>query len=137
MIRRSFIEDSPVLSDSFLSVTLSFKVNFMIERRYHIKKACSFLAYCLYIIQASAAYCRMDSTLARYIFPLTRQDTWWLFQSLLRSLPKDILAVVILLCISVFMVLFFRPNFFDALEKVSTILWISSAKWATSARHRK
>ena len=133
----------------------------MIERRCRIMKACNFFTCRLYTVQASAPYRRVDSTIARYILPLTRMDTWWLFQSLWRSRPKDALALAILLCISssmhpsldivlprevnsitefnlfpstmisssrvlvelgwystsVFLMLIFRPNFFDALEK--------------------
>ena len=149
----------------------------MIERRCRIMKACSFFTCRLYTVQASAPYRRVDSTIARYILPLTRMDTWWLFQSLWRSRPKDALALAILLCISssmhpsldivlpryvnsrtdfslfpstmisssrvlveldwystsVFLMLIFRPNFFDALEKASTIFCISSAECATCA----
>ena len=65
-----------------------------------IMKACSFFTCRLYTVQASAPYRRVDSTIARYILPLTRMDTWWLFQSLWRSRPKDTLALAILLCIS-------------------------------------
>ena len=34
----------------------------------------------LYTVHASAPYMRVDSTTARYIMPLTRTVTWWLFQ---------------------------------------------------------
>ena len=149
----------------------------MIELRFPIMKAFSFFTCRVYTVQASALYRRVDSTVARHSLPLTRMDTWWLFQNLWRGRPKDALALAILLCISssvhplvdivlprwvnsrtefslfpstmiswsrvlvvlgwyrtsVFLMLIFRPNFFDASEKASTILCISSAKWATNA----
>ena len=144
----------------------------MIERICRIMKACSFFTCCLYTVQASAPYRRVDNTIARYILPLTRMDTWWLFQSLWHSRPKDALALAILpgisssmhplliivlprlvnseqslacfhqpwvfvelgwYSISVFLMLIFRPNFFDISEKASTIFCISSAECATSA----
>ena len=117
-------------------------------------------------------YTRVDSTVARYILPLTRTDTWWLFQSLWRSWPKVALSLAILLCISsamlplldivhsrtefslfpptmissfrvlvefgwyrtsVFLILMFRPNVFDASEKASAIFCIYSAVCASRA----
>ena len=171
------IDGSPVRSSISLFVTLSIQVILMIERRCRITKACSFFTCRLYIVQASAPYRRVDSTIAWYILPLTRMDTWWLFQSLRRSRPKDALPLAILLCVlssmhplldivlpmyvnsrtelslfpstmislfrvlvelgwystSVFLMLIFRLNFFDASEKSSIIFCISSAECATSA----
>ena len=49
----------------------------------------------LYTVQGSAPYRRVDSMIARYILPLTSMDTWWLFQNLWRSRPKDALALAI------------------------------------------
>ena len=100
LIRRSSIDGSPVRSSISLFVTLSIQVFLMIERRCRIMKACSFFTCRLYTVQATAPYRRVDSTIARYILPLTRMDTWWLFQSLWRSRQKDALALAILLCIS-------------------------------------
>ena len=97
---RSPIDGSPVRSSMSLFVTLSIHVFLMIECRCHIMKACSFFTCCLYAVQASAPYRRVDSMIARYILPLTCMDTWWLFQSLWRCRPKDALALAILLCIS-------------------------------------
>ena len=85
LIRRSSIDGSPVRSSISLFVTLSIQVILMIERRCRIMKACNFFTCRLYTVQASAPYRRVDSTIARYILPLTRMDTWWLFQSLWRS----------------------------------------------------
>ena len=177
LIRRSSIDGSPVRSSISLFVTLSIQVILMVECRCRIMKACSFFTYRLYTVQASAPYSRVDNTIARYILPLTRMDTWWLFQSFWRSRLKDALALDILLGIStsmhplpdivlprqvnsrtefrlfpstmisssrvpvelgwystsVFSMLIFRPNFFDASEKASTIFVISSAECATSA----
>ena len=91
VIRSSSIDGSHVRSNISLFVTLSIQVFLMIERRYRIMKAWSFFTCRLYIVQASATYRRVDSTTARYILPLTSMDTWWLFQSLWRSRPKDAL----------------------------------------------
>ena len=98
--RRSSIDGSPVRSSISLLITLSNQVVLVIERKARIMKACSFFTCRMYTVQASATYRRVDSTIARYILPLTRMDTWWLFQSLWRSRPKDALALAILLCIS-------------------------------------
>ena len=100
LIRRSSIDGSPVRSSMSLFVNLSIQVILMIERRCRIMKACSFFTCRLYTVQASAPYRRVDRTIARYILPLTRMDTWWLFQNLWRSRPKDALALAIHLCIS-------------------------------------
>ena len=100
LIRRSSIDGSPVLSNISLFVTLSIQVILMIERRCRIVKACSFFTCRLYTAQTSAPYRRVDSTIARYILPLTRMDTRWLFQDLWRSRPKEALALATLLCIS-------------------------------------
>ena len=100
LIRRSSIDGSPVRSSITLFVNLSIQVILMIERRCRIMKACSFFTCRLYTVQASAPYRRVDSTIARYILPLTRMDIWWLFQSLWRNRPKDALALAILLCVS-------------------------------------
>ena len=83
-----------------LFVTLSVQVILMIECRCRIIKAYSFFTCRLYTAQASAPHSRVDSTTARYVLPLTRMDTWWLFQSLWRSRPKDALVLAILLCVS-------------------------------------
>ena len=50
----------------------------------------------LYTVQAMAPYRRVDSTIARYILPLTRIDTWWLFQSIWCNRPKDAIVLAIL-----------------------------------------
>ena len=100
LIRKSSIDGSPVRSSISLFVTLSIQVILMIERRCRIMNACSYFACHLYTVQASVPYRRVDSTIARYILPLTCTDTWWLFQSLWCSRPKDALALAILLCIS-------------------------------------
>ena len=100
LIRRSFIAGSPVRSSISLFVTLSIQIILMIECRCRIMKACSFFTCHLYTVQTSAPYRRVDSTIARYILPLTRTDTWWLFQSLWRCQPKDALILAILLYIS-------------------------------------
>ena len=100
LIRRFSIDGCPVRSSISLFVTLSIQVILMIERRCRIMKACSFFTCHLYNLQASAPHRRVDSTIAQYILPLTRMDTWWLFQSLWHSRPKDALALAILLCIS-------------------------------------
>ena len=97
-IRRSSKDDSPVRSSMSLFVTLSIQVIHMIERRCCIMKACSF--FHLSSLQCPGLVSEYDSTIARYILPLTRMHTWWLFQNLWRSRPKDALALVTILCIS-------------------------------------
>ena len=77
MAATSVVCTTNVRSSMSLVVTLSIQVILMIEHRF-----------------------RMDITIVRYIWPLTRMDTWWLFQSFWRSLPKDALALAIVLCIS-------------------------------------
>ena len=96
--RKYSIDGSPVRSSMSLFVTVSIHVTLMDERRCRIMNACRLFTCRLYTVQDSATYMRVDSTIARYILPLTRMDTWWLFDSLWRSRPKDVLALAILLC---------------------------------------
>ena len=100
LIRRSSIDGSPVRSSMSMFVTLSIHVIPMIEGKRRIMKACNLFTCRLYTVQASAPYRRVDSTSARYILPLTRFDTRWLFQCLWGGRPKDALALAILICIS-------------------------------------
>ena len=72
----------------------------MIERKCLIMEACSFFTCRLYTVQASAPDSRVDSTIARYVLPLLRIGTWWLFLGLWRSRPRDAQTLAILLCIS-------------------------------------
>ena len=92
-------------------------------------------------------------------------DTLWLFQSISRRRPKNMLDFDISFCYytvensctglsvvsstlmsssmvvvefrwnitSVFFMLIFRPNFYDAVANISTLLWISSDECAFSA----
>ena len=103
LIRRSSIDGTRVRSSMSLFVTLSIQVILMIESRCRIMKACSFFTCRFYTVQPSAPYRIVDSTIAWYILPLTRMDTWWLFQSTWLSRPKDNLALSILLCTSLSM----------------------------------
>ena len=61
---------------------------------------CKHAAFSTVVCKGLGPYRRVDSTIARYILPLTCMDTWSLFQSLWRSRPKDALTLAILLCIS-------------------------------------
>ena len=63
--QRSSIDGSPVRSSISLFVTLSIQVILMNERKCRTMKACSFFTCRLYIVQASAPYRRVDSTIAR------------------------------------------------------------------------
>ena len=131
LVRRSSIDDSPVHSSISLFVTLSIRVILMIERRCCIMKACSFFTCRLYTVQASAIYRRVDSTIARYILPLIRTYTWWLFQSLWRSRPKDALALAILLCISSSMHPF---NVVMSKLNIKVCVYVSAEEWSRLLR---
>ena len=61
---------------------------------------CKHAAFSPVVCKDLGPYRRVNSTIARYILPLTCVDTWSLFQSLWRSRPKDALTLAILLCIS-------------------------------------
>ena len=131
LVRRSSIDGSPVRLSMSLFVTLFIGVILMIERRYRVMKACSFFTCRLYIVQASAMYRRVDSTNARYILPLIRMDTWWLFQSLWRSRAKDALALAILLCISSSMHPF---NVVMSKLNIKVCVYVSAEEWSRLLR---
>ena len=122
LIRRSSIDGSSVRSSISLFVTLAIQVIRMIERRCRIMTACSFFTCRLYTVEASAPYRRVDSTITQYIvFPSTVISS------------SRVLVELGWYSNSVFLMLVFRPNFFDASQKASTIFCISSAECATSA----
>ena len=96
LMRRSSIEGSPARLRTFMFVTLSCHPIFMIDRRCLIMKACNIFTCIIYTVHVSVPYSKVDSMIARYIIPFTFIDTLWLFQSLSRRRPNDILVFEIL-----------------------------------------
>ena len=89
----------------------------MIDRRCLIMKACSFFTCLLYTVHVSAPY----STGGQYD-RTGRFDTLWLFQSLSRRRPNDILAFDILFCSSASM----WPSLAIILPRyVNSFTWVS------------
>ena len=92
----------------------------MIERRCRIMKACIF----------SPVVCSLlDIVHPRYV---NSRPELSLFPSTMIHSSR-VLVELGCYSISVFLMLIFRPNLFDTLEKASTILCISSTEYATSA----
>ena len=110
---------SPARWRTFMFVTLSCHLIFMNDHRCLIKKACSFFTRLLYTVHVSAPYSKVDSMIARWIYPFTLIDTLWLFQSLSRKRPNDILAFDILFCSSASML----PSLAIILKALACTSW--------------
>ena len=133
LMRRYSIEGSPSRLRTFMFVTLSCHLIFMIDRRCLIMKACSFFTCLLYTVHVPAPYSKVDSMIAQLIFLLLLSFTG--FSVVSSTLMSSSMVIVEFgwNITSVFFMFILRPNFDHALANASAILWISSTEWAISA----